>query len=255
MVDLPDDILEKDGKEVRDLIERREASDVLNGLTTLATNILSSLGILSPQAQATGDVISFLKENFVTSASQRKQLDFLMLLFERLKQLESKIDAEYLKKEEFEAYIQRFLDPIKHEQYEPKVEAFRSALVNIAVGKKPTNFEVEYFINSLISFSDLHFAIFSYFNSPKEILTEKGIDVNGLRAQSGGEGEVFKKVFDGVDIELVRLASKELKDKGFTSTEIPFPGMLTTQTAYDKMTKDYLTPLGKRFISFFIDDN
>ena len=253
--ELPMDILEKDSEEIKSILTERDSSDFMWGLTNLFTNLMKSLGFVPPEYQAATDIVNYIKENFGSTVAQRRQLEFLTLLFKRLKELEQKIDKDFIKKEEFEIYIQRFLDEIKHQQYKEKLLAFRNALVNIATNSVSNNFEIEYFINSLISFSDLHFALLSYFNLPEEKLKEKGIDVNGLKSQSGGEEEILKSLFDNIDFELAKIASKELKDKGYATTQLPFGGGLTTYSTYQRLTNDYLTPLGKKFISFCLDNN
>lgn len=252
--ELPENIMEYNIKEIKSILVKKDTSDFLWGLSGLFTKMMKSLSFIPPEYQAGTDIIDYLKENFGSTAAQRRQLEFLMRLFKRLQELENSLDSEFIKKDEFEIYIQRFLDNIKYEQYKEKILAFQNAMVNIATKKFSNNLEIEYFINNLLNFSDLHFKILVFFYNPLNYFKEKGINIEEYRNQTGGENRVIEQVFEDINSQLLELASKELHDKGFTTMKFPFSGGLSTQSAYDRLTQDYLTPLGRRFISFVKDE-
>ena len=243
--------LEKE--QIKKWLTKRDASDVIYSLSKLFTNIFKSIGILPPGYQVGSDVFGFVEENFFTTASQRRQIDFLLILFERLSKLEDKVQQQIIDKEEFEIYLQRITDNIKHESYKEKIIAFRNALVNIATGRVKSDFEAEYFIKYLINFSDLHFALLLYYHKPIESLIVAGINPEELKRQSGGEVEVLKKVFGYVSYDLLFIIGKELKEVGFTTTELPISRALTSMTALQVLTNNSLTDLGKKFVNFCLD--
>lgn len=252
---LPNDILNRDIEEVKSILTKKEKSDTIWAISNLFLKIVGNFAVISPELKSAADILNFIRDKYGTTASQKRQFDFLMMLFSKLIELEKKIKLEYVRKEEFELYVEKFYDSVKHEQYKDKIIAFRNASVNIATQKFSNSFEIEYFINSLIGFSDLHFAILLYFWNPTEVFKQKGIPIDDYRSQSGGDTPVLEKVFNQTHLQLVEIASKELMDKGFTETKIPFKQSLSTRSTYEKLTANYLTPLGKRFVSFCMLDD
>ena len=126
-------------------------------------------------------------------------------------------------------------------------------MVNIATGKVRNNFEIEYFIKHLINFSDLHFALLLYYNNPVESLKVAGINPEELKRQQGGEERIFQQVFKDVNFELIKIAGKELNEVGFTSKDLPVSRATTSMSAYDHLTNNYLTSLGRGFVNFCLD--
>ena len=241
-------------EEVKKMLTKKSPSDFAWALSNLFSNIIKSFGVIPAEYQTGGEVLNFIKEQFGSTTAQRRQLEFLIDLLRRLDELEEKIKSDYIKPDEFETYVLKCFDSIKYEQFEAKRLAFKNALINIATGKIKNNFEKEYFMNSLISFTDLHFALLSFFNSPEEHLKNAGMNLNSLKAQSGGEERDFQRVFQDVDFELLKLALSELKQKGFITLDLSMWRSASTRTVYESLTTNYLTKLGKNFIEFCLDE-
>ncbi|MBU0459602.1 MAG: hypothetical protein KJ771_02230 [Nanoarchaeota archaeon] len=245
--------IQQEKDKIKKWLTKKDTSDVIFSLSKLFVNITKSIGILPKEYQVGSDVLGFIEENFFTTASQRRQIDFLLILFERLNNLEEIVQKEIIDKEEFEIYLQRITDNIKHESYKDKILAFRNALVNIATGNIQNDFEIEYFIKYLINFSDLHFALLLYYHKPEEALIKAGIDIQALKRQSGGSERIIQDVFKNVNFELIKVAGKELMDVGFTIKDLPVMRAMGTGSTYEILTQNYLTELGAGFINFCLD--
>ena len=255
--ELPKDIMDLDENQIKKELTKIDLVDSMFGLFSSGVNVLRNFLPIPPECLTIQSVIDFIRNNYSTyTIAQKRQLDFIIGLFKKLKELEDRIDKEFVKSEQFELHINRVLDQIKHEQYNDKLLGFRNALVNLAVKNVTNDFEAEYFMSSLISFTDLHFFILSYFNNPEESLKQLNISVEHLKAHSAGYAdEVFSKEIFKVDREILRIASQELKSKGFTEHVIPFGGALSTENAYQRLTRVFLTDFGRRFVSFCLEEN
>jgi len=240
-------------EKVKNMLTKKSLSDFGWALSNLFFNIVKTFGFIPPEYLSSGEILNFIKGEFGLTQTQRKQLEFLVGLLKRLDELEEEISTNYVKTNEFETYVLKCFDSIKYEQYEAKILALKNALINIVTGKISNNFEKEYFMNNLISFTDLHFALLSYFNNPEEHIKKAGIDLNTLKSQKGGEEREFQKVFQNVDFDLLKISLNELKQKGFISLDLSMWRTLSTRTVYDSLTTKYLTKLGKSFIDFCLD--
>src|SRR3989338_2473132 len=141
---LPVDILNKDVDEVKAIVMKTEKSDFLRAVANLVLSVFQNLGWIDPTASVSATAFKTILDTFGKTATQRKQLEFVFIIFSRLKELEDRLDKDYMTKAEFEVYVKRIVDQVRHEQYEPKIIGYRNAIINLATRKIDGDFEAEY---------------------------------------------------------------------------------------------------------------
>lgn len=90
--------IQQEKDKIKKWLTKKDTSDVIFSLSKLFVNITKSIGILPKEYQVGSDVLGFIEENFFTTASQRRQIDFLLILFERLNNLEEIVQKEIITK-------------------------------------------------------------------------------------------------------------------------------------------------------------
>jgi hypothetical protein len=235
------DINKKSAKEIIDAIFHKHEGEHTIAIVSAAINVIPWIG---------GSLSSLLND-YMPNASQERLKNYLISLAldsdniqNQLKENREALDKR-IKTDEFEFIFIKCLKAVQENYQQEKLNAYRAILLNSILEDNPTE-QKEYFLHILNSLTVTHLNILSFMNNPEEYLFRRSIDKSDIR---GGHVQIFRKVMPNIDIELIKVATEELYQLGFTNSGKNMFG-ITTSTQGLGLIKNKLSPLGSDFIKF-----
>ena len=189
-----------------------QKTTALERIERIATGAAAADGVVSifkavlATAPFTGGITSLISD-YIPTARQRRIEDFAEQVANDLKRLESKVNQEYLRTDDFAFMLEKcFRGAAEHPQ-EEKLKAFRAILVNSAVRNDVAEEEKEYFLNLVNSLSVLHIRILRFLAAPQQYLEDMGIPMNKLQ---GGFTDMFRTAMPDIHHQVIKSAFGDL---------------------------------------------
>jgi hypothetical protein len=193
----------------------------------------------------TGGIASLMTDYIPTARAMRLE-HFAEAIASDLDRLQDKVNAEYLKTDDFAFMFEKTFRAVAENPQNEKLEAFRGILVNSAISKDLSEVEKEYFLNLTMNFSTLHIRILKFMAKPEEYLAEVGIPKEQIQ---GGFSHFFPIALPGIQLEVIKSAFADLFRYGLTNTDQGIFGLMTSGQGLDLLV-GRVSKLGIRFIQF-----
>lgn len=223
-------------------LERVERALAGSNVAEAVLNIFKAVLASAPFAGG----ISSLITDYIPSSRFRRLEAFAEQVAQDLKNVAAKVDALYLKTDEFAFVFERaFRGAAEHYQRE-KLDAFRGVLVNAAIRKDIQQEEKEYFLVLVNNLSVVHLRILRFLTEPKRCLAELNIEERNI---GGGFSEMFGTILPGLDPKVIESAFGDLYQIGLISTDKNIFHTMTSSQGL-RLLDNRVTPLGGRFIDF-----
>jgi hypothetical protein len=221
------------------LKESKSSEHILNGIKAILANFPIGSGIAS------------LMSDYIPSQRELRLMEFTENIARDLSELENEINENYLKSDEYAFIFEKCFKGAVENYQKEKIIAFRAILINSLIEFKITQTEKEYYLNLVDSLSLLHIQILSFLAFPREYLELKGLDESIV---SGGFSSFFPKVIPEANIEIIKLAFKDLHSYGFTNTDSGIFNTMTSSSGW-RLLGDRVSKNGRNFIEFISLNN
>lgn len=188
----------------------------------------------------------------VTPPLEKRRAQWMNDIAEKLKNLEEqkRINLDELKEnDEFiDIILQATTFALKTSE-EIKIDAFRSAVVNAAIGESPDKIKSHIFLTQLNRFTTWHILLLGFINNPVEWLERN--NKTQLNLMMGSLHSVIIDVFPELkgNDELLDIIWNDLESSGFHNS-----GSIKTMMSGGGLYSARITKIGKEFISFITDN-
>lgn len=218
-------------KHLKDL---KHSEHIINSIKAILSNFPIGSGIAS------------LMSDYIPSQRELRLMEFTENIAKDLSELQDEINENYLNSDEYAFIFEKcFKGAVENYQIE-KIMAFRAILVNSLTQFEITQKEKEYYLNLVDNLSLLHIQILSFLAFPRNYLKMNGLDESIV---SGGFKSFFPKVIKNANIEIIKLAFKDLHGYGFTNTDSSIFNTMTASSGWD-LLGDRVSVNGRNFINF-----
>ena len=188
----------------------------------------------------------------VTPPLEKRRAEWMNEVAEKLKELESKREIDFNELKENEQFIDVVLQAttfVLKTSEKKKIECYRNAILNTAIGDSPDKTKSQIFLNQLDKFTTWHIVILDFIDSPNEWFKKMGKTPPSL--MMGSLHSVIIDAFSelkGQD-ELLDIIWGDLELTGFHKS-----GSLKTIMSGNGVLSARTTKLGKEFINFITND-
>ncbi len=189
----------------------------------------------------------------VTPPLEKRRAEWMNEVAEKLKELENKQEIDFDKLKENEQFIDVVLQAttfaLKTSE-KRKIECFRNAIINTALGDSPEKTRSQIFLNQLDKFTTWHILILDFIDSPN-----KWFEKNSKTPPSLIMGSLYSLIIDafpelkGQD-ELLNIIWSDLESTGFHNS-----GNLKTMMSGNGVFSNRTSKIGKEFIKFITKDD
>ncbi|HEY5593276.1 MAG TPA: hypothetical protein VIK55_19950 [Paludibacter sp.] len=200
-----------------------------------------------------GAVASELLQLLVTPPIERRRTKWMTEIGEKIQELETRnlLNLDELRTNEIfiDVVLQTTQQALKTSENE-KIEYYKNAIVNTAVGDNPELAEIQIFLNLISDFTVWHIKILNFFDNP----------VNWFSVN----GEPVPSFYSGGLSDILEIAFPELKDRRYFYdllwADLSRAGLNNTNGLHTIMTGDGLlvsrtTDFGKVFLKFITENS
>lgn len=199
-----------------------------------------------------GSLASEIFGLIVTPPLDKRRAEWMNEVAEKLKELESKQEIDFNELKENKQFIDVVLQAttfaLKTSE-KKKIECFRNAILNTAIGNSPDKTKSQIFLNQLDKFTTWHIVILDFIDSPNEWFKKMGRTPPSL--MMGSLHSVIIDAFPGLkgQDELLDIIWSDIESTGFHKS-----GSLKTMMSGSGIFSTRTTKLGKEFINFITND-
>lgn len=222
----------------------RRIEDRVAGWNTVEVVVNIFKAVLSTALFCGG--IASLMTDYIPSARFRRLEDFATKTAEDLREHAEKIDAEYLKTDDFAFMFEKCFRGAAENPQREKLDAFRGILVNSAIRRDLSEEEKEYFLSLTNTLTALHIRILKFMADPITYLEAAEIPQDRIR---GGFSHFFPVAIPGVQLDVIRSAFGDLYRFGFTRTDQSIFSTMTSGQGL-QLLGSRVSKFGMRFIQF-----
>lgn len=221
------------------LKDSKYSEHIINGIKAILANFPVGSGIAS------------LMSDYIPSQRELRLMEFTETIAKDLSELQNEIDENYLKSDEYAFIFEKCFKGAVENYQKEKILAFRAILVNSLTEFEITQTKKEYYLNLVDKLSLLHIQILSFLAYPKKYLELNEMEESIV---SGGFSTFFPKVIPNADLEIIKLAFKDLNSYGFTTTSESIFNTMTASSGWN-LLGDRVSKNGRNFIRFITIDN
>lgn len=196
-------------------------------------------GILS-EIPVLGKILS----EYIPSARFLRLEDFAKQIADDFKKFSDKIDTEYVSTDNFAFIFEKCFRLAAENHQKDKLEAFRFALINSAIHKEISEFEKEYFLYLVDTFTTVHIRIIKFMIEPSDFLTFEQMN-NAYK--DGNIAKVFSFVMPDMPLDVVKSAFGDLLDRKLINN---YDSIFSMTKSGIPVFSNTITQLGLRFIRF-----
>lgn len=193
-----------------------------------------------------GSSIASLMADYIPSQREKRIIEFTESIAKDLSELQDDLDENYLKSDEYAFIFEKCFKGAVENYQKEKIIAFKAILVNSLIEFEITQTEKEFYLNLVDNLSLLHIQILSFLAFPQKYLKLNGLDESII---SGGFSSFFPKVIPNADVEIIKLAFKDLYSYGFINTDSSIFNTMTASKGWD-LLGDRVSKNGRSFIKF-----
>ena len=216
------------------LKESKNSEHIINGIKAILANFPIGSGIAS------------LMSDYIPSQRELRLMEFTENISKDLSKLQDEINDNYLKSDEYAFIFEKCFKGAVENYQKEKIIAFRVILVNSLIKFELTQTEKEYYLNLVDNLSLLHIQVLSFLAFPRKYLELNGMDESIV---SGGFSSFFPKVIPNANVEIIKLAFKDLNGYGFTNTDSGIFNTMTSSSGWS-LLGDRVSKNGRNFIKF-----
>ena len=196
-----------------------------------------------------GSFASELFTQIVMPPVEKRRIEWMHVIGERLAKLESQGDIDLSELQDNPEFIDTVIQTTQYAlrtSESEKIDYFRNALLNTALGESPDQSESQIFLNIIDSYTIWHIRILKLFDNPSH-----WFEINNLEAPTKIMGGGLKIVLEIAFPELkgrsdfYNLVWEDLSRAGLHSTS-SLGGMMTSGGLMQNRTTD----IGRRFLQF-----
>lgn len=221
-----------------DQSDKTTTKDVIYALTKGGVSSIPVIGALA------AEIFSLV----VTPPMEKRRAEWMNDIADRLKALEDagQIKLEDLREnDEFIDVVLQATTYVLKTSEQEKINAFKNALLNTALGESPSKVKSHIFLTQLDKFTVWHIKLLEFIDDPRAWLSKSNRSIPNYMATSIFTiiGDAFPEIKSYG--ELIDVIWDDLKVAGFHNTS----GIRTTMTG-DGALSPRTTPLGKEFLDF-----
>lgn len=231
--------MDKIKKAEKHLKESKYSEHIINGIKAILANFPVGSGIVS------------LMSDYIPSQRELRLMEFIETIAKDFSKLQDEINENYLKSDEYGFIFEKCFKGAVENYQKEKILAFRAILVNSLTEFEITQTEKEYYLNLVDNFSSLHIQVLSFLAYPKKYLELNGMDESIV---SGGFSSFFPKVIPNANVEIIKLAFRDLHSYGFTNTDSSIFNTMTASSGWS-LLGDRVSKNGRNFIQFISLNN
>lgn len=226
----------------RSIVQRFEKLAPDAGTRETFLNIFKAILATTPF----GGGIASLITDYIPSARSRRIEKFAKQTARDLERLQTEVDQQYVTSGEFAFILEQcFRGAAEHPQRE-KLRAFRSILVNAAIGKAGNEQETEYFMNLVNTLTVLHIRILRFMYQPERYLVEASIPLERIR---GGFSQMFSTAIPGTQLDVIKAAFGDLHRAGLINTDSSIFSTMTSSQGL-QLLGGRVSDFGASFLEF-----
>ncbi|MFR3216427.1 MAG: hypothetical protein ACLTWE_08045 [Dysgonomonas mossii] len=206
--------------------------------------IKAGLGSLPVIGSAASELFGLL----ITPPLEKRRINWMNDVAEKIKELESKGEINYEELQNNELFLDVVLQAtslaLKTSEKE-KIQAFKNVILNSALGELTDETKIKIFLNQIDNFTTWHIKILHFIDDPQEWFTNAGIRPKEYMA--GSLHSVIIDAFPELSNQdaLLDIIWNDLSTAGFHRT-----GSLKTMMSSSGLYVSRTTDLGKEFLSF-----
>lgn len=207
---------------------------IINGITAILATVPFTGGIAS------------LISDYIPSQRELRLQEFTENIASDLTALKNKINEDYIQTDEYAFIFEKCFKGAVENYQKEKIIAFKAILINSLIDFETTQTEKEYYLNLVGNLSLLHIQVLTFMASPKEYLEFNDLEDSVI---SGSFSTFFPKVIPNVNIEIIKLAFKDLYNYGFINTDSSIFNTMTSSSGWSLLA-DRVSKNGRNFIEF-----
>jgi len=206
--------------------------------------IKAGLGSLPVIGSAASELFGFL----VTPPLEKRRINWMNDVAEKIKELESKGEINYEELKDNDLFLDVVLQAtslaLKTSEKE-KVQAFKNVILNSALGELTDETKIKIFLNQIDNFTTWHIKILHFIDDPQQWFSNAGITPKDY--MMGSLHSVIIDAFPELKDQdaLLDIIWNDLNTAGFHRT-----GSLKTTMTSSGLYVSRTTDLGKEFLSF-----
>jgi len=218
--------------------------------TTNTESYASAVAIALNAVPHVGGVLSGIANAFITKRQNKRLCEFLVALADNLTQLESRLNMEFMRSEEFEDLCEDIFSKASETRQQDKLEALRTVLLNTVLSDHPKYETVAEIVELLHGWQARHVIVLRLLADPLGADREMGSPVGEGGSVSTSIGAILQKLLPEWDEDQIDRTWSDLYDNRIHNT----PGTKTMMT--DKgihQLQNRLTDFGGKVASFIAD--
>ena len=188
-----------------------------------------------------GPVVSGIVGSFVPDAKLDRAVRFLNALALELREVEGRVDEDFIHREEFAAEVEDVLDRIIKRKNDAKLRYFAAAIAASSTVARPTVTDRERFVDLLDELRPSHLAILAGLSRGMEALPSESPFTVGAAAYRAIAAATADSGSEDVNQDL-----RDLEVRGLVHAM----GEGTTMMHVARDVRSLLTPSGQRFVEF-----
>lgn len=194
---------------------------------------------------------NYLSEAFgllITQPSEKRKENILIMLDERLNQLEQKsFDMESLAHNEiFLSTVLQATQIAMRTHQKDKLMALLNAVTNVAIDQSLNDSKTQMFLSFIDGFNEWHLRLLLFFDDPKRSLMSKGLSYDFYM---GGAGDALYRYYPELENqkEFTRQLMNDLYQRGLLNSDA---GVLNTMMTGSGVVASRTSLTGKEFLHF-----
>lgn len=204
----------------------------------------AGLGMIPLAGAATSELLHLI----VTPPLEKRRIEWMTEVGERLTKLEEKLSFNLENLRENEIFIDTVLQTTQfaiRTSEKEKIQLYQNALINTALGDTPEKAEIQIFLNLIESFTIWHIKILKLFNDPKDWFEKNNKSIPSFI--SAGLSSILEEAYPELKNknDFYNLIWNDLFRAGLHNS-----GSLQAILSSSGLTTGRTTDLGRRFLNF-----
>jgi hypothetical protein len=194
-----------------------------------------------------GSPFSTLISEFIPTRRFLRLETFALELSNEFKQIEEKIDLDYITTDEFAFLFEQCFKAASENYQEEKISAFKAIIINSSTNKALIPEEKEFYLNLTKQLTVLHIQILIFLHDTHTYLNKLRISENQVQ---GGFNTFLPVIFPKVEFDTVRIVVDDLNNYGLTSLKSNQFGVMTVSSGLQLLGDKRTTSFGEKYIEF-----
>jgi len=194
-----------------------------------------------------GSPISVLISDFIPSRRLLRLESFAEELSDEFKEIEEKIDAEFITTDEFAYLFEQCFKAASENYQKEKISAFKAILINATIDKTIIPLEKEFFLNLTKQLTVLHIQILTFLKDPNAYIKNAGLSEDQIQ---GSYKHSLPKIFPNIDFDTIKIVMDDLNNYGLTNYKSRQSGGLGLKIGFQFIGDRGTTTFGDKYLRF-----